>query len=145
MTISIDLHRDRFIRTTQIENRVVFSLMHVRRLEMDGLFPRRFQIAGRAVGWSLREVMQWMQERLDDRPGASSLTRTLVQPNDRLISAREVCSIASISKHKIDHLESRGAFPRRAQIGAQRVAWLEREVRRWTDEVRRRSDIDFDD
>ncbi len=136
---------DRFVRTTQIEHRVVFSLMHVRRLEKDGLFPRRISLGGRSVGWSLRDVLQWMQEKLDERPRGWTPTRIMIQPSDRFISAKEVCSIVALSKHKIDRLESHGAFPRRAQIGLQRVAWLEREVQAWIDTVKIRSILYFDE
>jgi prophage regulatory protein len=145
MPISIDLETDRFIRTTQIEHRVVFSLMHLRRLEKDGLFPRRISLSGRAVGWSLRDVLRWMQEKLDERPGGLSFARTIIYPGDRFISAKEACSMVGLSKHQIDRLESQGAFPRRAQIGGQRVAWLERDVQNWIDEVKIRSIIHFDE
>lgn len=136
---------DRFVRTTQIERRVVFSLMHVRRMEKDGLFPRRISLGGRCVGWSLRDVLLWMQERLDERRIGWSSTRTLIQPSDRFISAKEVCSIVALSKNRIDYLESDGAFPRRVQIGPQRIAWLEREVQNWVEDTKIRTILHFDE
>lgn len=126
---------DRFIRTTQIEKRVVFSLMHVRRLEAEGLFPKRMTIGrSRSVAWSLRDVLQWMQARLDERPSRWTSVSVVVVATDRFISARELCAITALSKHQIDRLEARGEFPRRAQIGPQRVAWLEREVQTWLED-----------
>lgn len=145
MPISIDLKTERFIRTTQIEHRVVFSLMHVRRLEKDGLFPKRMSLSGRAVGWSLMDILQWMQDKLDERPAGWNLARTIIHQGDRFVSAKEACSMVGLSKHQIDRLESQGAFPRRAQIGGKRVAWLEREVQNWIDEVKIRSIIHFDE
>ncbi len=34
-----------------------------RRLEEKGLFPRRRKLSGRAVGWLLSEVQEWMESR----------------------------------------------------------------------------------
>jgi len=128
---------DGFIRTTQIEKRVVFSLMHVRRLEAEGRFPKRMTIGrSRSVAWSLRDVLQWMQARLDERPSGWSTPVVTVDPSDRFISVKEVCAVSALSKQQIDRLEARSEFPRRAQIGPQRVAWLEREVQDWLNDLK---------
>jgi len=47
--------------------------MHVRRLESLGLFPKRIKLGvGKraAVGWSFREVTQWISDRMAARGGA---------------------------------------------------------------------------
>ncbi|MEM9148018.1 MAG: AlpA family phage regulatory protein [Pseudomonadota bacterium] len=37
------------------------------RLEKAGKFPRRVQIGPNRVGWVEDEVLEWLQERMDDR------------------------------------------------------------------------------
>ena len=49
----------------------------------------------------------------------------------RLITKRELCHIVPYSAQHILRLEKRGKFPRRIQVGANRVAWLLSEVEQW--------------
>lgn len=51
---------------------------------------------------------------------------------DRLVVFQELSSIGvHFSRMHLRRLEKEGAFPRRVQISAKRVAWLESEIRGW--------------
>ncbi len=57
---------DRIVRRPELQDTVGLTERQVRNLENEGRFPKRFLIAesGRAVGWSHREIQQWVAERL---------------------------------------------------------------------------------
>jgi prophage regulatory protein len=51
---------------------------------------------------------------------------------DRLVIRQELPSFGvHFSKAHLLRLEKEGRFPRRIQVSAQRVAWLESELRNW--------------
>ena len=50
---------------------------------------------------------------------------------NRLITRRELCQIVPYTPQHILRLEKAGKFPRRVQVGPNRVAWLESEVEAW--------------
>jgi prophage regulatory protein len=49
----------------------------------------------------------------------------------RLITKRELCQVVPYTPQHILRLEKEGKFPRRVQVGPNRVAWLESEVEAW--------------
>lgn len=49
----------------------------------------------------------------------------------RLITRAELRSIVPYTPQHILRLEKRGLFPRRVQVGANRVAWLLSEIEEW--------------
>lgn len=49
----------------------------------------------------------------------------------RLLSKRQVKEMVLYSPQHIARLEKAGKFPRRVQIGPNRVGWVEDEVRDW--------------
>lgn len=53
----------RVLRWPQVQRLVGLSKSTVWRMERDGNFPRRRQLAVRAVGWDAREVENWMDTR----------------------------------------------------------------------------------
>jgi prophage regulatory protein len=60
----------------------------------------------------------------------------MVQYDKQLVSKKElrtVCGIPYTSQH-IARLESAGQFPKRVQLGPNRVAWLLSEVNHWVSE-----------
>lgn len=59
---------DRFIRLPEVLKITGLSASSVYRLRAKGEFPAQRLIGPRSVRWSLREVLQW----LDDRPDAST-------------------------------------------------------------------------
>ncbi len=54
---------DRLISAPERRELVPYSDMHVWRLERDGKFPRRIPLGANRVGWSLREVQEWIEDR----------------------------------------------------------------------------------
>ncbi len=54
---------DRIISAPERRELVPYSDMHVWRLERDGKFPIRISLGANRVGWSLREIQQWIEER----------------------------------------------------------------------------------
>jgi prophage regulatory protein len=51
---------------------------------------------------------------------------------DRLFNIKELPSLGiTYSRMHLSRLEREGQFPRRIQISAHRVAWLESELRSW--------------
>ena len=62
----------RILRRPDIEDRTGLSGEHIRRLELDDQFPKRFKLVpgtGRngAVGWLESEVDDWISERAGKR------------------------------------------------------------------------------
>ena len=58
---------DRIILAPERRLLVPYSDMHIRRMEKDGRFPRRIRLGPKRVGWSLREVVGWIEERKAER------------------------------------------------------------------------------
>ena len=49
----------------------------------------------------------------------------------RMLSKRQVRELVLYSPQHIDRLEKAGKFPKRVQLGPNRVGWIEREVLDW--------------
>jgi predicted DNA-binding transcriptional regulator AlpA len=58
---------DRIIREHELRTIVPYSSMHIWRLEKEGRFPARIHCGPGRVGWSLREVMEWVDARKAER------------------------------------------------------------------------------
>lgn len=58
---------DKIIDLKQLKEMVPFSAMQFWRMERDGTFPRRVKLGPSRVGWSLREVESWIEERKRER------------------------------------------------------------------------------
>lgn len=56
---------------------------------------------------------------------------TIGRQTSRLITKAELCRIVPYTPQHILRLEKRGMFPRRIQVGANRVAWLLSEIEEW--------------
>ena len=59
--------KPRFMRSQELSEAIPYSLNHVRRLEVAGLFPKRVQIGANRVGWVRAEVEQWINDRMGGR------------------------------------------------------------------------------
>lgn len=57
----------RVLRKREVVNRVGYSLMHLYRLEKQGLFPGRIRLGPNSVGWIEGEVDAWIKERIRRR------------------------------------------------------------------------------
>ena len=53
---------------------------------------------------------------------------------ERIIRAKEVQSIAGLSRTTLWRLENKGEFPRRVSLGGNSVGWKLSEINRWIDE-----------
>jgi predicted DNA-binding transcriptional regulator AlpA len=65
---------DRIVDRHELSTLVPYSQTHIGRLESQGAFPGRIRLGANRVGWSLTEVLAWMDEkkraRLGDTDGA---------------------------------------------------------------------------
>ena len=50
---------------------------------------------------------------------------------DTMLSKRQLKELVLYSPQHIARLEASGQFPKRVQLGANRVGWVEREVQEW--------------
>ena len=64
----------KILRTPQVEAKTGYCERHLRDLERQGLFPKRFPLNpsghGRAVGWLESEVDQWISALAANRVAA---------------------------------------------------------------------------
>jgi predicted DNA-binding transcriptional regulator AlpA len=71
--------QDRVMRHDEVKALTGYTETHLRRLEAQGRFPRRFKLnpaggVGGSVGWSYVEVMAWLEERRRSRELAQAVT-----------------------------------------------------------------------
>ena len=45
----------------------VYSPMHIRRMEAEDRFPKRIHLGPNRVGWSLKEIQDWIEARKAER------------------------------------------------------------------------------
>jgi prophage regulatory protein len=64
---------DRIIREKELRSIVPYSSMHIWRLERAGQFPARIRLGPNRVGWSLREVSAWLDEKKAERASLQSV------------------------------------------------------------------------
>ena len=57
----------RILSKKQLRELVLYSSQHIARLEKAGLFPKRVQLGPNRVGWIEAEVLDWLQQRIDQR------------------------------------------------------------------------------
>jgi prophage regulatory protein len=57
----------RILSKRQLKELVLYSPQHIARLEKAGTFPRRVALGPNRVGWVEREVLDWLEERLQRR------------------------------------------------------------------------------
>ena len=58
---------DRIISGREVREMVSYSLMQIWRLERDGRFPKRIKLGPGRIGWSLREIQDWIAARKAER------------------------------------------------------------------------------
>lgn len=57
----------RILSKRQLKELVLYSPQHIARLEAAGKFPKRVILGPNRVGWVEEEVLDWLQERLEQR------------------------------------------------------------------------------
>jgi prophage regulatory protein len=62
---------DRIISRKELRILVPYSDMHIRRLEKAGRFPRRIRVGEARIGWSFREVQEWIAAKKAARQTAA--------------------------------------------------------------------------
>jgi prophage regulatory protein len=58
---------DRIIMSPERRQLVPYSDMHIWRLEKAGKFPQRIKLGPNRVGWSLQEVVDWIDAHKSER------------------------------------------------------------------------------
>lgn len=66
--------------------------------------------------------------------GSTTASSSLAIQSLRLIARSELLTIVPYTPQHILRLEKRGLFPRRIQVGPNRVAWLLSEIEEWVAE-----------
>ena len=61
---------DRIIRGRELRQIVPYSEMQIWRKEKAGTFPKRIRLGANRVGWSLHEVLDWIEARKAERGAA---------------------------------------------------------------------------
>jgi prophage regulatory protein len=61
------LSADRIVSSRERRELIPYSDMHVWRLEQAGQFPQRIRLGANRVGWSLKELQDWIQSRIAQR------------------------------------------------------------------------------
>ncbi len=59
---------ERFLRMSEVKNRVAYSRATIYRLMSEGKFPRCINLGERAVAWRESEIVQWMESRIGNTP-----------------------------------------------------------------------------
>jgi prophage regulatory protein len=108
--------------------RVVFTRQHIDNLVKSGEFPTGFYLGPRCHVWALKDVLAWMQQKLDERVGAVPI---VITDKDRFLSKKEMREVIPYTPNYLLELEREGMFPLRVILGQKRVGWLQREVVRW--------------
>ena len=61
----------RILSKKAVKELVLYSPQHIARLEVAGKFPKRVKIGNNRVGWIEKEVLDWLQEKIDERDNNS--------------------------------------------------------------------------
>lgn len=121
--ICLDIHA--------VQHCVTYGQQQLARLEASDKFPKRIRLGPNRIGWSFREIMDWMQSKVDARPVGPMSPKVTISTEDRFIHPKELRSMVLYSRSHVRNLEAAGEFPRHIWLSDNRVVWLEREVREW--------------
>lgn len=121
---------------------VTYSEQQLTRLEAAGIFPKRVHIGPRRVGWVFREILDWMQSKVDARPVGPMSPKVIIETSDRFVHTRELRSLVLYTPHHVRNLERAEKFPGRIRLSDNRVVWLERELHDWLETQRKRDEAD---
>jgi prophage regulatory protein len=65
--MDMKISQDRIVASKERRTLIPYSDMHVWRLEQVGRFPKRIRLGANRVGWSLRELQEWITARKAER------------------------------------------------------------------------------
>lgn len=66
---------DRIINAAERRRLVPYTDVHIWRLEKARKFPKRIRLGANRVGWSLNEVIDWVEARKAEREACPLLTK----------------------------------------------------------------------
>lgn len=121
-----------------VQHCVSYSLQQIGRLEAAGKFPKRIHLGPNRVGWVFREILDWMQSKVDARPVGPMSPKVIIDTADRFVHTKELRAMVLYSRNHVRNLEAAGKFPRHIWLSDTRVVWLEREVKEWLQTQRER-------
>ncbi len=64
------VREDRIVSAKERRRLIPYSDMHIWRLEKAGRFPKRIRLGENRVGWSFRELQEWIAARKLERNAA---------------------------------------------------------------------------
>lgn len=59
--------QDRIVRKPEAQALAGLHASSIRRLELEGRFPKRIRLGGKACGWLLSEINEWLRQRAAER------------------------------------------------------------------------------
>ena len=105
---------DRIVSAKERRRMVPYSDVHIGRLEKAGKFPKRIPLGAGRVGWSLQELIDWIEAKKAKREAP-------VQADERLASHLDESQEASDSQEErqpvrvgLDHHARRSTAPSRS-------------------------------
>ena len=69
--MEIENSEDRIVSSQERRELIPYSDMHVWRLEQADQFPKRIRLGANRIGWSMRELQEWITARKAERDGNS--------------------------------------------------------------------------
>lgn len=63
----MEITENRIILAPERRQLVPYSDMHIWRKEKAGTFPKRIKLGPNRVGWSLQEILDWIEDRKAER------------------------------------------------------------------------------
>jgi prophage regulatory protein len=70
--MTIQSEGDRIVSAKELRTLVPYHPVHIARLEKARKFPRRIQVGANRVGWSYREIQDWIADRKNERKASTS-------------------------------------------------------------------------
>lgn len=70
-----DIQPDRIITASERRRLVPYTDVHIWRLEKADKFPKRIRLGANRVGWSLIEIMDWVEARKAEREACPPLRK----------------------------------------------------------------------
>jgi prophage regulatory protein len=69
---------EKFLRLSEVRNRVPYSRATIYRLISSGEFPRPYSLGARAVAWREAEISAWIEDRIAKHDEAGATTPSAV-------------------------------------------------------------------
>lgn len=60
-------HQNRIIRLSELRHKTGLATSTIYELIQQNKFPKQVRLSSRSIGWSEREIDQWIEDRLNSR------------------------------------------------------------------------------